>query len=137
MASDYLMLFILPASLAYMLRAAMGDRDDEDPIEGLIRANISYAMGTLLGVRELSGAVSGFDYSGPAGSRFFSTATRLYKQAEQGELDDAFFAALNEAAGLVFHYPAGQVRRTLEGVSAIIDGRTQNPGAIVTGAPEE
>lgn len=138
LAADYLMLFIVPASLSYVIKQALsGDDDEQGWIEQLLRANVSYAMGTLLGVRELSGAVSGFDYSGPGGSRFFSTASRLYKQIEQGEPDAAFWRGLNETAGLIFHYPAGQVRRTLEGAVALSEGKTENPGALIVGAPKE
>jgi hypothetical protein len=45
--------------------------------------------------------------------------------------------ALNEAFGAFFHYPADQVRRSVEGLRAIMDGRTSNPAAIFMGAPKE
>jgi len=138
LAVDYLLLFIVPASLSYALYAAMGRTDDEDPLEGLVRHNLSYLMGTMLGLRELSGAVEGyFGYEGPAGARVFASSTRLVKQVEQGELDAAFWKALNDTAGAVFHYPAGQVRRTLEGMAALMEGRTENPVALLTGPPKD
>lgn len=139
LAVDYLLLYTIPASLGYLLRQALkpGD-DDESLVEGLIRDNLGYLMGTLLGVRELSGAVQGyFGYEGPAGARAFATAARLVKQVEQGEADAAFWRALNDLAGIIFHYPSGQTRRTIEGAAALAEGTTSNPGAVIVGAPSK
>jgi len=139
LAVDYLLLYTIPASLGYALREALkpGD-DDESLLEGLIRENLGYLMGTVLGLRELSGTVQGyFGYEGPAGARAFATAARLVKQVEQGEADAAFWRALNDLAGILFHYPSGQTKRTIEGIAAIADGTTSNPGAVIVGAPKE
>jgi hypothetical protein len=138
LAVDYLLLFTLPATLSYFLYAAAGREDtDEGVLEGLLRANVSYMMGAMLGLRELSGAVEGyFGYQGPAGARFFAAGSRLIKQIEQGELDAAFWRTLNEVAGMVLHYPAGQTRRTVEGVAAVAEGKA-DPQAILVGPPRE
>lgn len=137
LAVDYILLFILPATLSYGLYGLLGRHEDDDPVAGVIRANISYAMGSMLGLRELGGAVQGyFGYEGPAGARFFASASRFVKQAEQGELDAAFWRSLNDVAGLVFHYPAGQMKRTIEGVAAVSEGKA-GPHAVLTGPPKE
>jgi len=139
LAVDYLLLYTIPATLGYALRQALKPGDDDESLsEGLIRENLSYIMGTILGVRELSGTVQGyFGYEGPAGARAFATAARLLKQVEQGEADAAFWRALNDLAGILFHYPSGQTRRTIEGVAALAEGTTSNPGAVVVGAPSK
>jgi peptidoglycan hydrolase-like protein with peptidoglycan-binding domain len=122
-----------------MLRQALKPGDDDEGLgEGLIRENLGYMLGTILGLRELSGTVQGyFGYEGPAGARAFATAARLLKQVEQGEVDAAFWRALNDLAGILFHYPSGQTRRTIEGVAALAEGSTSNPGAVVVGAPSK
>jgi hypothetical protein len=140
LAVDYMLLYVVPATLGFMLRNAMrGDEPDEESfLKELLRQNIAYAMGTLMGLRELSGAVQGFyGYEGPAGARIFAQASKLIKQTSQGEGDAAFWRALNDTAGIVFHYPSGQVKRTIEGIAAIAEGRTNNPGVLVTGPPAE
>ena len=139
LAVDYLLLYTIPASLGYMLRQALKPGDDDEGLgEGLIRENLGYMLGTILGLRELSGTVQGyFGYEGPAGARAFATAARLLKQVEQGEVDAAFWRALNDLAGILFHYPSGQTRRTIEGVAALAEGSTSNPGAVVVGAPSK
>lgn len=40
-------------------------------------------------------------------------------------------------AGTMLHYPAGQVRRTIEGMVAIMEGRTENPTALIVGPPKD
>ena len=45
------------------------------------------------------------------------------------------FKAANNTAGVLFHYPAGQVNRTVEGTAALLEGRTDNPLAVIAGPP--
>ena len=141
LASDYLLLFILPATLGYFLRNALRPGDDKRKgslLWALIGENASYLAGSMLGVREISGAIQGsYGYEGPAGARAFSAFSRLAQQVRQGEVDVAAWKALNDTAGILLHYPAGQVRRTLEGMAALAEGKTANPIALVTGAPKK
>ena len=76
-------------------------------------------------------------YSGPAGARFFSSVAKLIQQTGQGEADAAFWRSLNETAGILLHYPAGQVRRTVEGFNAMMEGETKNPLALLVGPRKE
>ena len=141
-AVDYLMLLTVPAVLSSLLydalRADFDDWDDEEEMaKRLAREQIAFAMSTMVGVRELGSALQGYSYKGPAGLRFFTEASSLMQQAEQGELDAAALKALNNTAGIVLHYPAGQVQRTVEGVVALSEGDTESPLAVVTGPPKE
>jgi hypothetical protein len=61
----------------------------------------------------------------------------MVKQIEQGELDAAFWKSINDTAGILFHYPANQMRRTLEGMMALMEGKTENPAVLLTGPPRE
>lgn len=140
--ADMLLLYTAPAVLGTLLKAALqGDTDDEDElIRKLIADQMNYLLGTMVGLREIGGATAAAlglpsGYSGPAGVRFFSEVQKLAKQVEQGEADAAFFKALNSSAGILFHYPAGQLNRTAEGVNAYLNGETENPAALVVGPP--
>jgi hypothetical protein len=116
--------------------------DDDEWVELLLAEQISFLFGFSPVLRELTasaqtvaGVGNGFGYSGPAGLRFFNEATKLSMQIAQGELDMAAFKAANNTAGVLFHYPAGQVNRTVEGTVALIEGRTDNLLAVIAGPP--
>ena len=72
-------------------------------------------------------------YAGPAGARLIELSYNLGRQIEQGELDDAFFRALNQVGGIVFRYPAAQIQRSVDGFTALEEGKTQNPAALIFG----
>ncbi|MFO0467346.1 MAG: hypothetical protein ACK5ZS_00135 [bacterium] len=140
MAVDYLLLYTIPATLGALMKEAIkGGSDDEDELlEKVVRENLSYMVGVLVGLREIGSAMAGFGgYEGPAGARFFSSLTKLAKQVEQGDVDGAFLRYLNEAAGILLHYPAGQVRRAIEGAAALWEGDTANPAVLLVGPPKE
>jgi hypothetical protein len=139
LAVDMLLLNVIPTTLGVMLRSALrGDdpTDDEAFTGKMVRENLSFLLGQFVFVRELSAFVQGFHgYEGPAGARVFSEAGKVMQQAGQGELDAAFFRALNGLSGVLFHYPAGQVERSSRETKALIDGRSVNPLAPIFGPP--
>lgn len=140
LAVDLLLLNTLPATLGFLMKEALtGSSDDGDEfLEKLIRENISYLFGLAIGLREFGSVIQGYQgYNGPAGARFFSSVSKMVKQVEQGEADAAFWRALNETAGILLHYPAGQVRRTTEGFAALMEGETSNPLALLVGPRKE
>lgn len=143
LAGDYLLIMVLPAILSGVLRQALKGQDDEDEyIESVLGELIGYPLGMFVGARELSGVatkIAGIDtqfsYSGPAGLRFFSEMDKLGQQIGQGEADKALFKSLNNVGGLLFHYPAGQVNRVIDGSIHLLEGKTRNPGVLLSGIP--
>lgn len=142
LAGDYVLLMVVPAVMSAIIRNAIKGEDDEDKYAKDIAAElVGYPFGMFLGLREMAEAAKlasglgnpGIGYSGPAGLRFFSEVNKLGQQVGQGEVDMALFKALNNTAGLLFHYPAGQVNRAVEGAAALIDGKTDNPLAPLVG----
>lgn len=137
-AVDMLLLYTVPSVLVSLMKAALrGDDEDDDELAAkLAREQLNYLFGTMVGLREASAAISGFNgYQGPAGTRFFSEATKLAKQIEQGEVDEAALKALNNTAGTLLHYPAGAINRFVEGYLAYTSGESDNPLAPVVGLP--
>ena len=76
-------------------------------------------------------------YSGPAALRVFSDLEDLATQLHQGEWDRALRKAIVSTVGVLKHLPAGQINRTLDGIVALMDGRTSNPTAVLFGAPKK
>lgn len=137
LAVDYLLLFTVPAAMGAALRTALKPGEDWDDLpERAAREHLNYLFGLMVGLRELGSAINGFaGYTGPAGLRFFAEISKLYKEVTDGEVDEAALKALNNVTGILFHYPAGQVQRTVEGAVALVEGDTKNPTALVAGAP--
>ena len=136
MAVDFLLIAVVPALMASLLRGAVGGDDWDELKKRIANDQASGYLGFMFGLRELGAAFGvGNGYSGPAGARAIDATIKLGKQAQQGEADEAFFKAANNAAGVLFHYPAGQVQRTYLGVEALADGKTKNPMVIMTGPP--
>ena len=144
LAGDYLLLMVVPVIGSVLINALMkgAPDDDEEWVEQIIEEQIGFLMGFFPLTREMTSAVQAatgfggqFGYSGPAGLRFFAELAKLGQQVGQGEFDMAAFKAANNTAGVLFHYPAGQVNRTVEGTAALLEGRTDNPLAVIAGPP--
>jgi hypothetical protein len=137
---DLLLLYTIPAVLGFMMKEALRPRegDDDGYYVRMLREQASYILGTMVGVREASSFVQGYyGYEGPAGTRFYSEAINFFKQVEQGEIDEALVKSANQTAGILFHYPAGQVQRMLDGYVAMSEGKTSNPASLIMGPPKE
>lgn len=143
LAWDFLLLYSVPAVLAALIKDVLqpGGDDEDELAKKLIGEQISYLMGLLVGVREITGAVQyatgtkQFDmaYGGPAGLRFFQELDKLGKQVGQGELDRALARSVVNVGGVLLHLPSGQINRTIDGVIAISEGQTDNPAALLFG----
>lgn len=141
LATDFLLLYTIPAILGWLVKGSVRGFDDEDleePMKALAAEQVSFLAGGFFGLREFTSAISGFyGYSGPAGTRFFSEGSSIITQAQQGEVDRALLKSLNDTGGILFHYPSGQVQRTVEGFISILEGETNNPGAVLLGPPKD
>ena len=140
MAVDMLLLYSVPAALGTLMKFALGDDWDWDKLKrNLVADQLGYMLGTMVGLREVAGigrtalGLPG-DYSGPASLRVFGALADLGTQANQGDIDAAFLKALNNSAGLLFHYPAGQINNTADGLEALATGKTKHPGVLAVGS---
>jgi len=115
------LIVVVPVVLQEAIYAALrGDWDDDDPEEiavKLARSTLAAGMGLFVGAREVSGAVEGFhQYNGPAGMGPVAGAVTLVGQAQQGELDRAFWkAALTTGSGIQ-PIPTTQLMRLYDAV---------------------
>lgn len=146
LAAKMLMLTIVPVVLAYAIKHGLTP-DDEDEwdwekiAKELISENLAYLMGMMIIVRELGAAakvVVGAEggnrgYGGPAGTRMISDLYTFATQAKQGDFDDAFRKAAINLLGDFTGLPSAQINRTINGVDALIEGKTSNPAAVLTG----
>jgi hypothetical protein len=144
LAVDLLLLYTVPAVLGTLLKAALhsgddGADDEKKLMRQVIADQLTYLFGTMVGLREIAGAAQTAlglpgDYQGPASVRVFAELAKLGKQMNQGEVDEALLKAANNTAGILFHYPAGQIGATVDGIVTMADGKTTNPGALIVGS---
>lgn len=135
LAADILFVISIPVITQRLLSNALRGDDDDDSIwTELLKDHAAYLTSTMVGLREISGALQGpFGYSGPAGTRFFSEIYNLAKQTGQGEADAAFWKALNRTGGVLFHYPSAQLERTIRGIGELTSGDSENPLSLIFG----
>ncbi len=142
LASDYLLLYSVPAVLGFALKQAITPGDDDwDKIAGkLLAEQVGYLMGLMVLVREFGEAAKAMvpgehtkDYAGPSGVRTVVDVYKFGAQVKQGEFDDAFRKAAVNLTGDLFGVPSAQVNRTITGAQAIAEGKTDNPAAIAFG----
>lgn len=138
-AVDVLLLTALPSMLATIMHTALKGNDDDWELKTLVKNiakdGVNYNLGLMIGLREIGGALTGdAGYRGPAGARFFAEIANVGKQVEQGDVDEALFRSINNTAGILLHYPSGQVDRTVRGTQAMAEGEA-GPLAPVVGPP--
>ncbi|MDZ7918520.1 JAB domain-containing protein [Rhodoferax sp.] len=123
---DMSLLLVIPAILPAILMHAIKGGEDDDPetwIKRLARWQLGYLMGMVVGLRELSGAVGGFDYAGPPVGRIVADITRATKQTAQGEIDDPLVFAYINLMGTTFGIPTVQALRSYKGWKAWDEGQ--------------
>lgn len=81
-----------------------------------------YLLGTVMGLRETSGLLSGFDYAGPPVGRVVSDIGKLGKQVAQGEVDEALALASVRLMGSATGIPVTQMIRSYRGWQAWEEG---------------
>lgn len=136
---DMALLMVIPAIIPALLLDALkggGDDDEEGLAKKIAQWQLGYLMGTVVGVRELSGAVSGFDYAGPPVGRVVADIGKAGKQTAQGELDEAAVLAYARLAGTALGIPVAQLMRSYKGWKAWSEGEEgAGPQSILLGPP--
>lgn len=125
---------ILPSLLIYALRGGAEDDEPEDLAAKLAEWQASYALGMVVGLRELTGAVAGFDYAGPPAGRVIADITKAVKQTGQGEVDEPLVKSYISLLGSAFGIPTVQALRSYNGWQAWADGDAP-ASAILLGPP--
>jgi hypothetical protein len=145
-----LLLNVMPVIYSVALKNLLKGECDWDDSECLLQRykseQMSTIFGQMIGVRDIGVAVdvatggNAYGYSGPPSLRFFSDIYKVGQQAEQGEVDMQLFKSLNNALGILLHYPAGQINSTVDGILAIERGEVEGLsifGALISGAPKD
>lgn len=144
---DLLMLLCLQPVLETFLKAGAreifgvgGDDDDKWMQTTLKQAGLntlSFNMGLLVGVRELSYVLGDFGYQGPAGLRKITDTGRMItsweKAVEKGEIDDATLRATVSGFGVWLGMPVTPINRFISGAAALERGETDNPVELFIG----
>ncbi len=136
-ASDMALLMVVPALAPAMLLALMrGEEcgDAEECAKKLAQAQAGYLLGTMLGVRELSGTVAGYDYAGPPVGRVVSELGRFGTQVSQGEADEAAAMSAVSLLGVSLGIPTTQILRSWRGWNAWEEGDAP-ASSILLGPP--
>lgn len=148
LAVNLLALYTFPAVMAKLMKDAIsgGLPDDDDEwgdymAQLLVKEQLSYLMGTMIGVRDLSGALQGFSYSGPTGLRAYNEAANLIgkasKDIQEGELRWTTAKSALATGAVLLHIPTVQLTRFVDGYTAYVEGETDNPLAVITGPPRK
>ena len=145
-AAALLTLFTVPAIIDTLLGTmlTLGDDDDDDETLGqkLVEGQIGYLMGLTVLTREASGAAKalfGVDkgsYKGPTAFRFFDDLHKAAKQIGQGEMDEAMLTSIINLSG-DFGLPSAQINRSIKGIKALQEDKTDNPLALIVGYKEK
>lgn len=127
---------IVPSMLLFTLKGGGGDDDEEAMAKRIAQWQLGYLLGSVVGLRELSGAVSGFDYAGPPVGRIVADIGKAGKQTAQGEIDEPAVLAYINLMGTAFGIPVIQATRSYKGWKAWSEGQEgTGPQSILLGPP--
>jgi len=137
--ADMMMLMVIPAIgpalILDLMRSGGGDDDDTETwMKKLLEWQGGYLLGTVMGLREASGMLSGFDYSGPPVGRVVGDIGKFGKQVGQGEADEAAAMASVRLMGSATGIPTVQILRSYRGWQAWSNGEAP-PTAMLLGPP--
>jgi hypothetical protein len=156
MFADYLCLYSLPIAIDMAIKGMIrGDPEDKSGKElgwEFAKEHLAFALGSMPGARELSGALTGpYGYSGPAGERgvtaLYAVVQNVVRAIDHAVDDKPEHQALERAgmtkgqrdllqfAGVLFHLPATQIQRSIDGTAYALE-HNQNPLLpFLTGKP--
>jgi hypothetical protein len=95
-------------------------------------------MNTVPVVRELSSqVVEGYSYRGPAALAALDATGKAFNQTMQLEFDEQFFKSYVTLGGLLFHLPAAQVNRAIDGMVYAEEEGEVSPTVFLFGKPKQ
>jgi hypothetical protein len=136
LAVDLILLTVAPAVLAVLIRSLARGDEPEEMWQRAEREALASPLQLMVGGREIAAIITSDGRAGAPAGIVVKQFADVYNQSMQGEADEAFFKSVNNAAGVVLHYPAGQVNRTYNGIVALAEGETNNPLAVFLGPPQ-
>jgi len=135
--SDMALLMIVPAlgpAIVLELLRGGGDDEPEEWAKKLLEWQSTYLLGTMLGLRELSGVAAGFDYTGPPVGRVIGDIGKAGTQVVQGEADEALGLSVVRLFGSALGIPTVQLVRSWRGWNAWSEGDAPAT-AVLLGPP--
>lgn len=135
---------IIPVVLSMVIKAAVvpgeAEGEDESTLVNWAEEQFAFLFGQLVGLREFSRILEAFngdrlarDYGGPLGFKGVGDFMKMAAQLGQGEADLPLLKSIVSVGGWTWGIPATQINRTLQGISALESGQTDNPAALVMG----
>ncbi len=139
-ASDMALLMVIPALGPAMLLSMLRGEDACEDLKGcaakMAKDQTSYMLNTVIGLRELSGSVAGFDYAGPPIGRVVSELGRTGTQIKQGEVDEGLARSAISLLGVSLGIPTTQILRSWKGWNAWEEGDAPAT-SILLGPPQK
>lgn len=132
--ADMALLSVIPAIAPAVLTALLRGDDPDKWLKKLAQWQAGYLMGMAVGVRELSGLVSGYAYSGPPVGRIVTDLGKTAQQVQQGEIDEPAVMAVVRLLGSAFGIPTVQAIRSYKGWVAWAHGDAP-VSAVLMGPP--
>jgi hypothetical protein len=144
MAANMLLLLVAPVVINRMIKDFLTPTGDDDSEEywrnlpaRLAMDEVSYLLGTMVVLREFGSALDSYGYSGPAGYRSITDIATFgkegYKAVVNQEFDRGFRKAAVNVLGTQVGIPSVQINRTIDGIEAMMEGKTENPLAPLAG----
>lgn len=130
-AADMALLYTLPALATFAIKNIVTG-NDKDLEKRFIQDQLGQFFGSIPVAREAVPAFTERDYSGPGGLRFFGALSGFGKAAWEHKMD---WHDLNQAAGILFHYPALQLQRTIDGLESLTGAGKGTALSPLFGAP--
>ena len=135
LAENMVMLFVVDAMLAQVIRHGLPEDEDKDGwriddfIARAAKEGGSAVMGTVPGLGALASELRGYDSKGVVASAMESVAN-AYEQTSQGKLDKALVKSYAQLAGFAFGFPAGAFKSLVETMAAMRTAQARAPADV-------